>query len=981
MTLYLGSDEISRKVSSDTVLLTNGFDLFDSKWSDHILNDVQWLRSETFSWQDGEIYTAAYQKLAEERTAASQAWFLNNVTYTGVKSEDKSIIYTSTTGYAQSNAKITIPAGQTWEIVFKTKSNGQPTTNTSFAALNTGETVRSINFYRAANTRNISMELSSGTNSFNIASATTLSTTSITNDSEYVWIKAAWDGSNYTLSTSRDGITYTQEDTLASTTAVGTGNAVLNFGADYKLTNNNIGTYFDMSGCYVKVSNEQVWKGSEINYISPNGFRFSDDETLVSRLFTETGVAWFYIIDLQRKMFKLPRTKFGFKGIASAAGHYYAGTVPAHKHQLVSVYEGGTGTAGGTNGFINASSTSENRIITNSEVSYAGNIVNASEYQDGAPVQSRATEMYLYFFVGNTVRDSIEVDLGKVTEMCNDYELTEFDATVQQKTEAAETQIDQIVQDAIDTVNNAGTELKNAVPGNIGDIKYTLRKGLAPYGGVWCDGSVYTKTQYPDIWTLITDGKLETIDIDTYNSTVTLNGSCGFIGVDTTNETFKVPTLSEIYLKSGTTNLAEFGAESLPDHIHTSLVASNRDGNPDGGRYYWRYATTQYDTTGVKENSVYQEGAKVNPDHITYRAYIILFSGQDITSDIHIETQLNNPFSLLDYKWSEYELNNASWLLSNGAFHSNSIYPAVYDLLYKIQTGQADKSGISVKLSTETYTDYDFVLNTTDNSFRLPIRTKDDYIIESYNDDNGNWYKIYKSGWVEQGGKISGNSTDGSIIVTLIKSMSNTNYTINFVPCMATNTGAASNMGAARAAGCYDINLVTVNSFSAQKQGSQSEVRWSVLGQGAESPTSKTYFYVGETIQDANLINAGNALSNAVMKNSSADRETVINWGMPDYDSGLDISGSLSAINSSWVAPKSGIIIAHTNNNDIVYLFTKPGKTSTDYSSTSDAIIRLNGENYVFLSSLAFVNKSQIIYASSNETNNGKIYFYPFKGV
>ena len=860
MTLYLGSDEISRKVSSDTVLLTNGFDLFDSKWSDHILNDVQWLRSETFSWQDGEIYTAAYQKLAEERTAASQAWLLNNVTYTGVKSEDKSIIYTSTSGYAQSNTKITIPTGQTWEIIFKTKSNGQPTVNTSFAALNTGETVRSINFYRTANTRNISMELSSGTNSFNIASATTLSTTSITSDSEWVWIKAAWDGSNYTLSTSRDGTTYTQEDTLASTTAVGTGNAVLNFGADYKFTNNNIGTYFDMSGCYVKVNNEQVWKGSEINYISPNGFRFSDDKALVSRLFTETGVAWFYIIDLQRKMFKLPRTKFGFKGIASAAGHYYEGTVPAHKHQLVSVYEGGTGTAGGTNGFINASSTSENRIVTNSEVSYAGNIVNASEYQDGAPVQSRATEMYLYFFVGNTVRDSIEVDLGKVTEMCNDYELTEFDATVQQKTETAETQIDQIVQDAIDTVSNAGTELKNAVPGNIGDIKYTIRKGLAPYGGVWCDGSVYTKTQYPDIWTLITDNKLEIVDIDTYDSTVTLNGSCGFIGVDTTNETFKVPTLSDVYLKSSTTNLAEFGAESLPnitgnynrtiqngtytiDGVFKDTTATNEkyysSGNSGGNELGY------INFNASNSSPVYQDGAKVNPDHVTYRAYIILYSGQDITSDITTEIQLNNPFSLLDYKWSEYELNNVSWLLSNGAFHSSFIYPAVYDLLYKIQTGQTEKSGVSVKLSTETYTDYDFVLNTTDSTLRLPIKVK------------------LASGKGVVGNGMTLGLTDGTGTYGIKEGSDN-------------NIGSNSNV--------YGLPV-----GSTLGSGSGPDVSYGITTDAAKSGMETSsdnlllYFYVGETVQDANLINAGNALSNAVMKNSSTDKETVVNWCMPDY--------------------------------------------------------------------------------------------------
>lgn len=41
-------------------------DLFDHKWADHILNDVQWLRADTFSWQSGAVYQAAYAHLADD---------------------------------------------------------------------------------------------------------------------------------------------------------------------------------------------------------------------------------------------------------------------------------------------------------------------------------------------------------------------------------------------------------------------------------------------------------------------------------------------------------------------------------------------------------------------------------------------------------------------------------------------------------------------------------------------------------------------------------------------------------------------------------------------------------------------------------------------------------------------------------------------------------------------------------------------------
>ena len=65
--------------------------------------------------------------------------------------------------------------------------------------------------------------------------------------------------------------------------------------------------------------------------------------------------------------------------------------------------------------------------------------------------------------------------------------------------------------------------------GNIGDIKYTLRTTV-PNGGAWCDGASYAKEDYPDVYKLLTDGKLVSVDMTTFDSSVNLNGSCGFFG-------------------------------------------------------------------------------------------------------------------------------------------------------------------------------------------------------------------------------------------------------------------------------------------------------------------------------------------------------------------------------------------------------------------------------------------------------------------
>lgn len=51
-----------------------------------------------------------------------------------------------------------------------------------------------------------------------------------------------------------------------------------------------------------------------------------------------------------------------------------------------------------------------------------------------------------------------------------------------------------------------------------------------------------------------------------------------------------------------------------------------------------------------------------------------------------------------------------------------------------------------------------------------------DYVVESYNDENGNWYRVYKSGWVEQGGMTEKNSTGNT--VTYLKAFKDEKYTL-----------------------------------------------------------------------------------------------------------------------------------------------------------------------------------------------------------
>ena len=43
-----------------------GIPLLTPMWTDHTLNDMSWLNADTFSWQSGDVYKAAYEHLFEE---------------------------------------------------------------------------------------------------------------------------------------------------------------------------------------------------------------------------------------------------------------------------------------------------------------------------------------------------------------------------------------------------------------------------------------------------------------------------------------------------------------------------------------------------------------------------------------------------------------------------------------------------------------------------------------------------------------------------------------------------------------------------------------------------------------------------------------------------------------------------------------------------------------------------------------------------
>lgn len=243
-----------------------------------------------------------------------------------------------------------------------------------------------------------------------------------------------------------------------------------------------------------------------------------------------------------------------------------------------------------------------------------------------------------------------------------------------------------------------------------------------------------------------------------------------------------------------------------------------------GAGYQYQGQTSGIVNVGIKaslSSSTYQDNAHVQQEAIQYPYFIQIATGQETENNIVNDIELNNPYSLFDHKYSDHELNNLSWLKSEAQWNAKTVYTDAYDKLLKVYNGTEIVEGLSVKLSTETYTDYDFVLNTSDETFRLPLKTK-----------------------LASGKAIVGNGMTLGL----------TNGTANGGLAGYSNGSTNANIAYKATYGVTVGNTITGTNVTASLGVTTDPTK-----SGIELSDSDLYlyFYVGETVQNANLIDAG----------------------------------------------------------------------------------------------------------------------------
>ena len=379
--------------------------------------------------------------------------------------------------------------------------------------------------------------------------------------------------------------------------------------------------------------------------------------------------------------------------------------------------------------------------------------------------------------------------------------------------------------------------------------------------------------------------------------TASAYGQVGKFVIDEEAGTVRLPAVVNVQGALDLQNLGLTVEAGLPDRTHTVAInlmddstAAGWVGVCDGDNGILNGAV--YTSSGASaSNAIYGNSDTVQPEAIQYPYFIQIATGQEIENNIVNELELCNPFVLLEPKYSESLLYNESWLRSNGQWNAKALYVSVYEALQVEYNSEIDagstvtlpsggayaKRGLPVKLSTEEYTDYDHVLNTSEETFRLALRTM---------------FKPVKNGTVPVVG--TGKSlglTDGNSNYALFSSYGNNNQGVNDGILRLSNL-TSTNAGTDGSVDTYTLNKTIGISKDANMSGLSADL--------TDTTGLYLYFYAGAVSQNAGTVNAGRVEEALVDKVNAAQASSA---AMPS-NSGQNLSWPSSG--SVFTAPTDG---------------------------------------------------------------------------
>ena len=340
---------------------------------------------------------------------------------------------------------------------------------------------------------------------------------------------------------------------------------------------------------------------------------------------------------------------------------------------------------------------------------------------------------------------------------------------------------------------------------NIGDIFFTTRTDNSLNGAVECNGSQYSFADISGIKGLLDRGNIPSVTISEYNNQVSTNGSCGVFGYrdstemslcawdcpynisnipDTLYTEQSIPEVGDIVYSYEDNVLSQIGTVQVLQNNTTIRIAFSS--MEIAG--FTRNTGSDTTTTIVSEtdyfkvptiNSVYikADGSNIGQyleaglPNITGNIYRA-FAEANATSEGAF--YLSNNYS--QNNW-EALTTNRGWRFNFDASRSNPIYgnsdtvtPETICLRPMVQLFNAssnEATAVCASVLAGDYIVYWDSYDSPDHSHAYPgIRL-----------EANQWYRIYKSGWCEQGGITGGaGSSNAYTTLNLIITMRDKNY-------------------------------------------------------------------------------------------------------------------------------------------------------------------------------------------------------------
>lgn len=263
---------------------------------------------------------------------------------------------------------------------------------------------------------------------------------------------------------------------------------------------------------------------------------------------------------------------------------------------------------------------------------------------------------------------------------------------------------------------------------NIGDVKWSYSKLATDNSGrlPLFTGETITSanTIYPEFYNWVSAHTELQCTAEEYESALSTYGECAkyVIGAGS----LRLPLIRN-YIKAA--NPSE-GIKNIEAGL-PNITANWNSAQYDGG-----WGTSEGAVYGVKNNS---------PEHNSSSSGMRAYFDASRSSAVYGKSSTVTPASTTLYPWV-----------------------VAYTAAIPASTAQAAEfqQGLSGKADT--------------NLGNIPSNY--DYVVESYKDDQGNWYRKYKSGWLEQGGTVLNIPANSSVNITFLKPFANTLYTALCTP-------------------------------------------------------------------------------------------------------------------------------------------------------------------------------------------------------